>query len=83
MGINCEAEENDKEEVLMKGEKIGRLWRVGMNEDLTMEERRRRWRIMETARRERAREKRVEVSNRELRVEGRRWSWSKEELGKE
>lgn len=82
MGINCEAEENDKEKVLMKGEKIGRLWRVGMNEDLTMEERRR-WRIMETARRERARGKRVEASNRELRVEGRRWSWSKEELGKE
>lgn len=56
----------------MKGEKIGRLWRVKMNEDLTMEERRRRWRIMEMARRERARGKRVEVSNRELQVEGRR-----------
>lgn len=55
---------------------------MGINEDLTMEERRRRWRIMETARRERARGKRVEVSNRKLRVEGRRWSWSKEELGK-
>lgn len=27
--------------------------------------------------------KRVEVSNRELRVESRRWSWSKEKLGKE
>lgn len=42
MGINCGAEENDKEEVLIKGEKIGRLWRVKINEDLTMEERRRR-----------------------------------------
>lgn len=56
----------------MKGEKIERLWRVKMNEDLTMEERRKRWRIMETAKRERARGKRVEVSNRELRVKGRR-----------
>lgn len=82
MGINCGAEENDKEEVLMKGEKLGRLWRVKINEDLTMEEKRRRWRIMKTARKERARGKRIKVSNRELRVEGRRWSWSKE-LGKE
>lgn len=72
MGINCGAEENDKEEVLMKGEKIGRLWRVKMNKDLTMKERRRRWRIIETARRERARRKRIEVSNRELRVKSRR-----------
>lgn len=55
MGINCGAEENNKEKVLIKGEKIGRLWRVRMNEDLTMEERRKRWRIMKTARKERAR----------------------------
>lgn len=32
-------EVGDKEEVLKKGGEIGRLWRVGVNEDLTMEER--------------------------------------------
>lgn len=45
---------------------------------MTMEERRSRWRIVETARRERTRKKRVEVNNRELRVKGRRWIWSEE-----
>lgn len=49
-----------------------------MDEDLTMEERRSRWRMVETARRERARKKRVEVNNREMQVKGRRWIWSEE-----
>lgn len=44
---------------------------------MTMEERRSRWRMVET-RRERARKKRVEVNNRELGVKGRRWIWSEE-----
>lgn len=60
-----------KEDVLKKGEKIGKLWRVGVDEDLTRDgERRRRWRMVETARKKGAKEKRVKVSNRELRVEG-------------
>lgn len=37
-----------------------------MNEDLSMEERRMRWMMIETARREREKRKRVEVRNREL-----------------
>lgn len=45
-----------------------------MDEDLTMEERKRRWRMVEMARRERAKGKKVEISNRKLRVEGRRWT---------
>lgn len=49
-----------------------------MDEDLTMEERRSRWRMVEMARRERGRKKRVEVNNRELQVKGRRWIWSEE-----
>lgn len=49
-----------------------------MDEDLTIEERKRRWRMIEMARRERAKGKKVEVSNRELRVEGRRWTWNVE-----
>lgn len=69
-------ERRDKEELLEKGEEIGRLWRIGVDENLSMEKRKRRWRMVETAGRERAMRKRVEVSNRELRVEGRRWSWN-------
>lgn len=49
----------DKEELLEKGAEIGREWRV--DEDLTMEKRRRRWKMVEVARRERARGRRVEI----------------------
>lgn len=38
VGVEME-EVGDKEEVLKKGGEIGRLWRVGVDEDLTMEER--------------------------------------------
>lgn len=62
----------DKEEVLEKGEEIGRLWRVEMDEDLMMEKRKGRCRIVEMARRERAKGKKMELSNRELRMESRR-----------
>lgn len=63
----------DKEEVIEKGEEIGRIWRVEVDEDLTMEERKRR--VVKKARQERAKGRRGQVSNRELRVEGRRWAW--------
>lgn len=74
----------DTEEMIKKREEIGKGWNVGVDENLTMEERKRRWRMVETARRERAKGRRVEVSNRELRVEGKRWveernSWEKAE----
>lgn len=36
---------------------------------------RREWRIVESARRERAKEKRAVVTNRKLWVEGRKWYW--------
>lgn len=49
----------DKEELLEKGAEIGREWRV--DEDLTMEKRRRRWKMVEVARRERAGGRRVEI----------------------
>lgn len=45
-----------------------------MNEDLFMEERRMRWRMMEAAKRERVKEKRIVVMNRELWAEGTRWN---------
>lgn len=43
----------DKEEVLRKGEEIGKLWKMGIYENMSMKEKRRRWRMMEAARRER------------------------------
>lgn len=44
MGNDCEAgEERRQGGVIEKGEEIGRVWRVGVNEDLTMEERKKRW----------------------------------------
>lgn len=50
-----------KEEMLLKGEEIGR------------------WRMVEVANRERARRKKVETrSNKERRVEDKRWIWSEE-----
>lgn len=66
----------DKEEVLEKGREIGHGWRIGVDEDLPMEERRMRWRMVEAAKKERVKEKRAVVTNRELRVEGRRWNWN-------
>lgn len=67
------ANEEDKEEVLERGGEIRRKWGMGVGENLTMEERKMRWKIMEAAKRERARRRRVMVTNRELWVEGRRW----------
>lgn len=68
-----ELEKKKDKEVLEKGEKIERLWRVGVDEDLTMEEIKRR----RMARRERARGKKVEMSK-ELRMKSRRWTWNEE-----
>lgn len=69
-----ELEKKKDKEVLEKGEEIERLWRVGVDEDLTMEEIKRK----RMARRERARGKKVEMSNKELRVKGKRWTWNEE-----
>lgn len=50
-----------------------------VDEDLTMEERKMRWRIGEAARRERARGRKVIATSRELRVDGKKWRWLEEE----
>lgn len=47
---------------------------MGVDEDLTMEERRLRWRMVEAIRQERAKRKRA-VTNRKLWVDGRGWRW--------
>lgn len=51
---------------------------MGMDEDLSMEKRRRRWKMVEAAKRERARERKVEINNREMWVDGKRWVWNRE-----
>lgn len=51
-------EKRDKEELLEKGEKIGRLWRIGSGREFVDGEKemeKRRWRMVETAGRERER----------------------------
>lgn len=51
----------DKEEILETGvEEVRRFWKVGMDEDLSMEKRRRRWKMVEAAKRKRARGRKVE-----------------------
>lgn len=72
-----------KKEMLGKEEEIGRLWRVGINVDLTIEKRKRRWKIIKLARKERAKGKKIEVSNKELRMESRRWIWNEARSWKE
>lgn len=49
-----EKEEN-KEKVLRRRDEIRRRWGLGVEENLMLDERRMRWRIMEAAKRERAR----------------------------
>ncbi|XP_036148447.1 histone-lysine N-methyltransferase, H3 lysine-79 specific-like [Monomorium pharaonis] len=66
--------EADREEILARGGEVKGTWGVGVDEDLTMEERRMRWRIVEAARKERATGKKVIVSNRGFWVEERKWS---------
>ena len=47
--------------------------------DLTMEERKTRWRMVERARRERRAGKKIIVTNRRMWVDGREWRWMEEE----
>lgn len=70
--------ELDKEELW---EKKGEVWRWGikMDEDLTMQEKRYRWKIREKASLERWKERRVEANNREIWIEGKEWCWAEEE----
>lgn len=68
-----EMEKVRDKEILEKGVEIGRVWKVGVDE-----ERRRRWKMVKAARRERAKGRRVEISNREMWVDGRRWVWRRE-----
>lgn len=69
-------DEKDKEEILEIAREVKRKWEVGIDEDLTMDERKMRWRILEVARRERARGRQIVVSNRDIWVDSVRWIWN-------
>ncbi|KMQ85347.1 hypothetical protein RF55_16172 [Lasius niger] len=68
-------EKGDRDEILEKRGEIGRRWRMEVDEDLTREERKMKWRIRERARLERGRGKKVVFDTRGLWVEGREWKW--------
>ncbi|KMQ83364.1 hypothetical protein RF55_20235 [Lasius niger] len=70
-------EEKDKDEVLEKRREIEKRWGMIMDEDLTREERKMKWRIKEKAM-ERRRGRRVEYDNRKIWIEGTEWKWDEE-----
>lgn len=65
----------DKEDVLERGRKIKCGWGVRVDEDLTMKERRMRWKIVKAAKIEKVKRKEVKVLNRKLWVDRRKWHW--------
>ncbi|KMQ91715.1 hypothetical protein RF55_8377 [Lasius niger] len=71
--------EEDKEELLEKSGEIRRKWEIIVDEDLTWDERRLKWRIAEKARVERRRGRKVVNDNRRIWIEGKEWKWDEEE----
>ncbi|KMQ85732.1 hypothetical protein RF55_15539 [Lasius niger] len=70
--------EEDKEELLERSGEIKRRWEIIVDEDLTREERKIRWKIEEKARMERRRERKVVNDNRRIWIEGIKWKWDEE-----
>lgn len=70
-------EEEDKKELLGKGGKIWRRWRIGIEEDLTLEEKRIRWRMMERVRRGRVRGRHV-IKGKRIWLNGKKWEWDED-----
>lgn len=52
---------------------------MSVDEDLSIKERRVRWKLMEKAREDRMKRRRIRVTNRELWIEGQEWRWDREE----
>jgi len=73
--ITCMGRVRDKKDLLERGWEIRRNWGVGVDEDLSMEERRVRWKLVERARAERARGKTVVTTNRRIWIDGKAWGW--------
>lgn len=66
-------EEEDRETLLEKKGEIRRRWGIEVDEDLTMEERKLRWRLMEKAREKRKKGRSTLVDNSRLWVDRREW----------
>ncbi|EZA48020.1 hypothetical protein X777_14461 [Ooceraea biroi] len=64
----------DKEDLMEKGGEAWRRWGIGIDENLTIEERRMRWRLLE-----RAKGKIVKVENRKMEIDGVEWIWDERE----
>jgi len=56
----------DRDEILERREEIWGRWRMEVDEDLTREKRKLKWRIKEKARSEKAKEKRVYYDSRRM-----------------
>jgi len=65
----------DKKDLLERGWEIRKNWGAGVDEDLTMEERRVRWKLVERATTERARGRVVVTTNRKIWIDGKVWGW--------
>ncbi|KMQ87626.1 hypothetical protein RF55_13041 [Lasius niger] len=71
-------DKEDKEELLEKSGEIMRKWEIIVDEDLTREEKRLKWRIAEKARMERRRERKIVNDSRRIWIEGKKWKWDEE-----
>lgn len=69
-------DEKDKEQILGMKREIKMKWEIGIDEGLTMEERKMRWKILEVARREKAKDRQVMVTNSDIWVDRVRWIWN-------
>nr|XP_034194020.1 vicilin-like seed storage protein At2g18540 [Osmia lignaria] len=69
-------DEDRKKEMVWTKNGIWDRWRVAVDEDLSKEERRMKWRIKEKAREERRKGNWVEFNNRRIWIEGEEWKWN-------
>ncbi|KMQ90574.1 hypothetical protein RF55_9650 [Lasius niger] len=69
----------DRDEVLGRKGEIWRRWKMVVDEDLTREERKMKWRIKEKARLERNKGNWVVFDSKRIWIEDREWKWDEEE----
>lgn len=74
-------DKKDERELLENGRMMWRRWEVGVDEDLTREEGRIRWLMLERARKERGRGKEVMVCGRRIWIKGKEWGWDERNRG--
>lgn len=71
----------DKDKVMRKEGDLWEKWKVKVGEDLILEKRRIRWKMVEKARKERREGEWVIVINRRIWVEGKKWRWVEKQEG--